>query len=106
MAMKARGAVIDFSTVAVEAGVSASFLYRHPALRADIAGLRKQPPPRIEPGTASARSKEASNAVKLAVATEALRQLRAENELLRTENSRLQGELQALRRAIRQPPLR
>lgn len=101
MALVARGAAIDFPAVASESGVSPSFLYKNPEIRAEIVSRRTPPPPRIESRSRIARSKEASNAVKLAVASSALRELRDENMALRSENSRLQGEIQALRRTMR-----
>ena len=101
IAMTARGAAIDFPAVATEAGVSPSFLYKNPRLRAEIVSKRNPPPPRIETRSSIARSKDASNAVKLAVASNALRELRDENAALRAENARLQGEVQTLRRSLR-----
>lgn len=101
MSMRARGTVIDFKTVATEAGVSSSYLYKHQTLRAEIASLRTPPPPRVEQPAAAARSKEASNAVKLAVAISALSELRREVAVLREENARLQGDLAALRASRR-----
>ncbi|WP_144796580.1 DUF6262 family protein [Microbacterium paludicola] len=101
MALVARGATVDFPAVVIEAGVSPSFLYKNPRLRAEIVSRRTPPPPRIESRSTVARSKEASNAVKLAVASSALRQLRDENTSLRAENARLQGEIQTLRRSLR-----
>jgi len=50
------------------------------------------------PIPANERATAASAAVKLAVATKALTQLRAENAQLRTDNARLLGELMILRR--------
>lgn len=95
MSMTAKGVAIDFASVAAHAGVSSAYLYKHQALRAEIAAIRTQPPARIEPRAAAARSREASAQVKLTVAVAALRELRLENDALRAENARLLGELSA-----------
>jgi hypothetical protein len=101
MAMKVRNVRIDFPSVASEAHVSTDFLYGHAELRAEIVSLRKTPPPRIEAKTSVTKSRDASNAVKLAVATQALQELRQENQALREENARLHGDLMSLRRSPR-----
>jgi len=98
VALENRGVPINFSSVAEEGKVSKGFLYGHPELRRQITERRRQPPPRIEPSRRAASSKEASAVVKLAVATEVIRQLRAENEQLRNENAALRGDLLALQR--------
>lgn len=97
MVMTAKGASIDFASVAMEAGVSTSFLYKHESLRTEIAGRRTPPPSRVEVTSPTSSSREASNAVKLAVATSALQALRREIKVLREENARLQGDLRSLR---------
>lgn len=93
LALENRGVPINFRSVAEEGNVSTGFLYSHPELRRQITERRQQPPPRIEPNPRAARSKEASAVVKLAVAADVIRQLRAENEQLRTENATLRGDL-------------
>jgi hypothetical protein len=101
MAMKAKNVRVDFPSVASEAHVSTDFLYGHAELRAEIVSLRKAPPPRIEVKTSTTKSRDASNAVKLAVATQAIQELRQENQALREENARLHGDLMSLRRSPR-----
>ncbi|MEN3226047.1 MULTISPECIES: DUF6262 family protein [Mycobacteriaceae] len=96
-----RGAPINFNTVANEASVSKGYLYGDPDLRHEITERRRQPPRLLEPGPRSARSKAASAEVKLAVATDVIRQLRAENEQLRGENATLRGDLLATHQASR-----
>lgn len=95
VALENRGRPINFTSVAVEAGVSKDFLYKNEPLRRAIAFKRGPAQATINPAREAPGS---SAAVKLQVATDALRKLRAENATLRTENARLRGDLQALRR--------
>lgn len=102
VALESRGRTINFNTVAEEAGVSKGYLYKQPDLRRAIAERRTAPP---GPAAASARSSERSEASavhKLAIATDALKRLRAEVQALREENARLRGDLaQERRKAVR-----
>jgi hypothetical protein len=92
MSLENRGCAINFNTVAGEAKVSKDFLYSNSDLRALITQKRGAgiPGPGVRAGTATS---DASAAVKLAVATEALQRAREENALLRAENAQLLGEL-------------
>lgn len=105
MTMTARGVAVDFGSVAEHAGVSTAYLYKHHSLRVEIAGLRKPPPARVEARAAAVKSRDASSQVKLSVAVSALRELRKENDALRSENARLLGELAAARAMSRRPRL-
>lgn len=95
VALENRGRAINFTTVANEAGVSRDFLYKNAALRRAIA-LKRGVVRAVVSQPMQASS--GSAAVKLHVATDALRRLREENTKLRTENARLHGDLRALRR--------
>lgn len=95
------GRPVNFNTVAAAAGVSKNFLYENSEIRRRIVDLRRAPVRRTESSPAAARSHEASTAVKLSVAVAALQGLRKENQQLRDENARLQGELLAERRRSR-----
>lgn len=101
VALENRGAPINFNSVADEAKVSKGFLYSNPDIRQLITERRRQPPRRLEPETQTARSSEASAVVKLAVATDVIRQQRAEIEQLRNENATLRGDLLAEQRRTR-----
>jgi hypothetical protein len=94
VSLESRGRPINFTSVSLEAAVSKDFLYKNQALRRII--VLKRGPGR--PALSAIRSSGANaSAVKLTVATEALRQLRRENQALAAENARLRGDLQALR---------
>lgn len=101
VALENRGLPINFNSVALEAKVSKGFLYANNDLRRQITERRRQPAPRIDPSPNASRSGETSAAVRLAVAAQIHRQLRAENEQLRAENSALRGDLLALQRERR-----
>ncbi|OHU92456.1 DUF6262 family protein [Mycobacterium talmoniae] len=101
VALENRGIPINFNTVALEAKVSKGFLYANDDLRRQITERRRQPAPRIEPSPHASHSDETSATVKLAVAAQIHRQLRAENEQLRNENAALRGDLLALQREKR-----
>ena len=94
MSLRARDAVINFNTVAAEAGVSKTFLYSNPALRAEVQTSRLPSREWAEAPRASARSQETQ--LKVVVAT--LTALRTENTQLRRELEVLRGELIKLRR--------
>jgi hypothetical protein len=83
--MDTTGIVITFETVAREAGVSRSWLYNQPDLRAEIERLRlrHRPVPAARPVPERQRASEASLLRRLEAATERNRQLEAENRELR-----------------------
>jgi len=98
IALENRGQHINFNTVAAEASVSKDFLYSHEAIRAQIINKRaSQSAGFVAP--AAQRASNDSNAIKLNVATEALRRLREENSRLRQENAQLRGELLTAQRS-------
>jgi hypothetical protein len=78
------GIVVTFDAVAEEAGVSRSWLYTQPQLRAEIERLRQRQrssPGRIIPDRQ--RASDASLRARLTAAHERIRQLQAENRRLR-----------------------
>ncbi len=97
ISLENRGQPVNFNTVASEAGVSKDFLYRNQRLRKQVSERRVAPSRHVTP-TSGDNGATTSAAVKLAVATKALRQFRIENARLRQENARLLGDLIALRR--------
>ena len=92
--MDATGTVITFETVAREAGVSRSWLYNQPDLRAEIERLRARhrPVPAARPVPDRQRASDASLLRRLEVATERNRQLEAENRELREALALALGE--------------
>jgi hypothetical protein len=79
------GHTISFDTVAKEAGVSRSWLYTQPHLRAEIEQLRlrqRSSPGRIVPDRQ--RASDPSLRARLTAAHERIRELQAENRRLRT----------------------
>lgn len=96
IALENRGRAINFTTVAAEAEVSKDFLYKTEALRSTI--MAKRGPSNGGTPRSRTSSPNSSDAVKLKVATDALKRLRAENDALRAENARLRGDLYDLRR--------
>ena len=82
--MDASGVAISFEAVATEAGVSRSWLYTQPELRAEIERLRQRHSPRSDPIVPRRqRASEASLLRRLEVANERIRDLQAENTRLR-----------------------
>ena len=92
--MDTTGIVITFETVAREAGVSRSWLYNQPDLRAEIERLRlrHRPVPATRPVPERQRASEASLLRRLEAATERNRQLEAENRELRQALALALGE--------------
>ncbi|MYS79585.1 DUF6262 family protein [Embleya scabrispora] len=92
--MDATGTVITFEAVAREAGVSRSWLYNQPDLRAEIERLRARhrPVPAARPIPDRQRASEASLLRRLEAATERNRQLEAENRELRQALALALGE--------------
>jgi Family of unknown function (DUF6262) len=83
--MDATGTAITFETVAREAGVSRSWLYNQPDLRAEIERLRarRRSIPAARPVPDRQRASDASFLRRLEAATERNRQLESENRELR-----------------------
>lgn len=98
VALENRGKTVNFNTVAAEAGVSKSYLYRQPDLRRVIADRRPVPARTVGASPRASMSAERVTAKKLALASAALKRLRLENEALRGENARLRGDLAQERR--------
>lgn len=95
VALENRRRPINFTSVALEAGVSKDFLYKNETLRRAIALKRGPARATINP---TRDTTDSSATVKLQVATIALHRLRGENAALRAENVQLRGDLQAVRR--------
>jgi hypothetical protein len=98
--LEARGETISYASVASEAGVSASYLRKHPELSARIAASAGSGR-NIAARRASTDPTAASLRTKLAVVTERLRSLDGDNARLRRENEALRGEVIELRRLAR-----
>jgi hypothetical protein len=82
--MDASGVAVSFEAVATEAGVSRSWLYTQPELRAEIERLRQRHSPRGDPIVPRRqRASEASLLRRLEVANERIRDLQAQNTRLR-----------------------
>ncbi|MDH6115537.1 hypothetical protein P3T36_007755 [Kitasatospora sp. MAP12-15] len=92
--MDATGAAITFETVARGAGVSRSWLYNQPDLRAEIERLRARhrPVPATRTVPDRQRASEASLLRRLEASTERNRQLEAENRELRQALALALGE--------------
>jgi hypothetical protein len=95
-ALQARGAAINFNTVAREGSVSKDFLYGSHDLAARIRELRSARIPTVDVPRAE-RPSEDSARVQLTVLRESNADLRAENDHLRRENAALRGEIMRLR---------
>jgi hypothetical protein len=94
----ASGAEVTFEAVATAAGVSRSWLYTQPDLRAEIQRLRAAS--RRTPGTAipdRQRASDASLLRRLEAANQRSRQLVEENKRLRDQLARALGEQRAAR---------
>ena len=99
--MDTAGAPISFDALAREAGVSRSWLYTQPDLRAEVEGLRARSnlnQQRHIPDRQ--RASDASLTTRLEVATERIRQLQADNARLRHALAEALGE----RRTAKPPP--
>ncbi|MFF8619214.1 DUF6262 family protein [Streptomyces sp. NPDC015350] len=92
--MDATGTAITFETVAREAGVSRSWLYNQPDLRAEIERLRarRRSIPAARPVPDRQRASNVSLLRRLEAATERNRQLEAENRELREALALALGE--------------
>ena len=86
------GHLINFRTVSVEAGVSRSWLYREPAIRAQIERLRpSHPEPARRQVPTAQRASEDSRRQRLDLLHDQIRQLRDENRQLREQLARRLG---------------
>jgi hypothetical protein len=100
-ALHARGEPITHRRVAEEAGVSDSYLRKHPELSEQISSLAGKYKPKPAPPSPTA-STAASLRTKLTVTVERLRKVEDEARRLRQENEALRGEVLELRRRVRQ----
>ncbi len=91
-ALLARGATVNFNTVAREGSVSKDFLYGSPELAARIRELRSTGVPIVDVPRAE-RPSEDSARVQLTVLRASLADQRAEIDHLRRENAALRGEI-------------
>lgn len=87
-ALHARGKAVTFPSVAEEAGVSISYLYKEEDLAERIRGIRSSTKPTAR-RPAAATPRERGLAVKLDAAVERIRELEQENERLKRENRSL-----------------
>jgi hypothetical protein len=97
-ALDTEGQTVTFQAVASQAGVSRSWLYAQPDLRAEIERLRgiQQRAPE-SPVPAAQRASDASLTRRLEVANERVRCLVKENRDLREQLARVLGEVRELR---------
>jgi hypothetical protein len=82
--MATAGLPVSFDTVAREAGVSRSWLYTQPQLRAEIERLRQRQRSSRRIVPEPQRASDASVRTRLTVAHERVRELQADNRRLRT----------------------
>lgn len=92
----ARDAQVTFATVAAEAAVSESFLYKHRELNDRIKTARR-PIGRPRARSQSEAASTASLRIQLEVITARLAAVSERNELLAAENEALRGEISDLR---------
>lgn len=85
---------INFNTVSIESGVSKSYLYNHPAFRERIEMLRNQQGK--SPKAVKRQMSDKSNAAKIQILRDRIKELESENKRLKDENRRLQGKLYEL----------
>ncbi|KIE23393.1 transposase [Streptomyces sp. MUSC 125] len=97
--MDAAGQPVSFDAVAREAGVSRSWLYTQPDLRAEINRLRERHGPASSTPQVpdQQRASDASLLRRLEAATARNRQLAEENQQLREQIARAYGELRTMK---------
>lgn len=97
--LDATGQPVSFDILASEAGVSRSWLYRQPDLRAEIERLRalSDRAPTSPPIPARQRASDTSLRRRLEVVNAEIRRLRQENQRLREQFAATLGELRAAR---------
>jgi Family of unknown function (DUF6262) len=88
------GQPVNFSTVAAAAGVSRTWLYRHPDIHDLISRLRSAPPRSVTIPAAQRGTAESLRA-RLDTARTEITRLRAENTALREQAARHLGEQRA-----------
>jgi hypothetical protein len=94
--LDAKGVPVTFEAVAAAAGVSRSWLYAQPDIRAEIERLRSvsgRAP--ATPVPSRQRSSDASLLRRLEAASQRIRQLTEENRVLRTQLAQALGECRA-----------
>ena len=97
---------VSFDTVAREARVSRSWLYRQADLRAEIIRLRGHLPAAAASVPARQRASDGSLRRRLEAANQQLSRLRAENQRLREELAVALGEVRTAKRADHARPAR
>lgn len=100
LSLKNRGLPVTIRTVAVEAGVSESYLTKQIDLRDQIRAIARTQQRAARPQQ-SPDSTLAASQTKLLVMTDRIRELEHETRTLRDENASLRGEILELRRAAR-----
>ena len=90
--MDKTGEPVSFEAVARKAGVSRSWLYTQPDLRADIQRLRETHRPETLAVPARQRGSDNSLQLRLQIATDRIRQLEADNTLLHQALANALGE--------------
>ncbi len=90
-------APVTFDSVAREAGVSRSWLYAQPDLRAEIDRLRQRTPPRTAPAAppVTQHASDASLLRRLEAATDRIRRLEQDNRDLKAALERALGQNRA-----------
>ena len=93
------GQPVNFTTVAAAAGISRTWLYRHPGIRDLVSRLRTAPSGPATPPTAQRATAESLRA-RLDTARTEIARLRAENTVLRDQAARHLGEQRAAIRPL------
>lgn len=101
MALSNRGLPVTFKTVSADAGVSESYLRKHPELAGEIRALAGREQPAVTKATPPRGPSLASMETKMLVMGDRIDELEAENRRLRADNEALRGELLAEKRRSR-----